>query len=55
MSQLDIYIDPSLGHTRRRCSYKNVHSLLQTFPPDTLLQFTGENEQNLKPAEPDGV
>lgn len=46
MSQLDIYIDLSLGHTRRHCSYKNVHSLLQTFPLDTLLEFTGETKMN---------
>lgn len=46
MTRLDIYSDPSLGHTRRRCSYKNVHSLLQTFPLDTLSEFTGEIKMN---------
>lgn len=42
MSQLDIYIDPPLGRTRRHCSYKTAHSLLQTVLLDSLSEFTAE-------------
>lgn len=46
MFQLDIYIYLSLGRTGRRCSYRDVHSLLQTSPLDSLPEFTVEINMN---------
>lgn len=48
MFQLDICIDLPLGRTRHRCSYSDVHSLLQTSPLDTLFTVQINMNQNEK-------
>lgn len=52
MFQLDICIDLSPGRTRHRCSYRDVHSLLQTSPLDSLPEFTVEININKNEKQP---